>query len=174
MFHFQFYDGDSVNAPLKKTFCTKFPDIIVSQGSALTIRLSLPIVSGFEGFYTVFENRCGGKLTSFTGKFSSPLYPNSYPVNVECVWTIEATPGNQLEFIVEELQIEQSDNCNQDYLEVREGGPLGKVLGVFCGTDAPPMMTGQSTLWVKFNSDDNYVGKGFIARYSYGKFQVLL
>ncbi len=39
---------------------------------------------------------CGGELTSEEGRFSSPDFPNSYPVGAECIWTIGGAPGNQI------------------------------------------------------------------------------
>lgn len=37
---------------------------------------------------------CGGELEALHGWFASPGYPNSYPVEIECVWTIKSSPGN--------------------------------------------------------------------------------
>ena len=39
---------------------------------------------------------CGGELTSEEGRFTSPGFPNSYPVGAECIWTIGGAPGNQI------------------------------------------------------------------------------
>lgn len=36
---------------------------------------------------------CGGQFTSEHGSFSSPLYPSSYPLSTECIWTITASAG---------------------------------------------------------------------------------
>lgn len=36
---------------------------------------------------------CGGDLASLHGSFSSPSYPNSYPLSTECIWRITASPG---------------------------------------------------------------------------------
>lgn len=32
-----------------------------------------------------------------SGAFNSPNYPDPYPPNVECVWTIRSSPGNRLQ-----------------------------------------------------------------------------
>lgn len=32
-----------------------------------------------------------------SGAFNSPNYPDAYPPNVECVWTIRSSPGNRLQ-----------------------------------------------------------------------------
>ena len=41
-----------------------------------------------------FIAACGGVFTSEHGSFSSPSYPNSYPLSTECMWTISASAGN--------------------------------------------------------------------------------
>jgi len=39
---------------------------------------------------------CGGNFTAEHGSFTSPGYPNEYPMNTECVWTMYAPPGNKI------------------------------------------------------------------------------
>jgi len=39
---------------------------------------------------------CGGNFTAEHGSFTSPGYPNEYPLNTECVWTVYAPPGNKI------------------------------------------------------------------------------
>jgi len=39
---------------------------------------------------------CGGTLTSSSGRFVSPRYPDSYPDGVQCEWTIGSSPGNRV------------------------------------------------------------------------------
>lgn len=40
---------------------------------------------------------CGGNLHMESGAFNSPNYPDAYPPNIECVWTIVSSPGNRLQ-----------------------------------------------------------------------------
>lgn len=72
---------------------------------------------------------CGGTFDAETGEIASPLYPKSYPNNVECVWRIVATTGNRMSIVFQMLDIPPSESCNGDYLEVRENDGSGKVLG---------------------------------------------
>ena len=41
---------------------------------------------------------CGGELTSEHGGIASPNFPDGYPENAECVWTITTSPGNVIIF----------------------------------------------------------------------------
>lgn len=57
-----------------------------------------------------------------------------------------------------------------DYLELREGNVHGRLLGRYCGNQAPSNLTAVNGLWIKFRSDDSLTEQGFIAQYSTGKY----
>lgn len=87
------------------------------------------------------------------------------------------------------MDIETSDNCNEDYLEVRENSISGKLIGlsrypigryaslnwsfsrigVYCGNTVPSDLPQAERYWLKFKSNSDGVGKGFLAEYTYGK-----
>ena len=71
----------------------------------------------------------------------------------------------------ESFNLETSDNCNRDYVEVHEEDEEGRLLGHFCGDQLPVTtnLTGNGQLWVKFNSDQRVVSGGFTAYYALGK-----
>lgn len=60
--------------------------------------------------------------------------------------------------------------CAMDYLELREGNVHGRLLGRYCGNQAPSNLTAVNGLWIKFRSDDSLTEQGFIAQYSTGKY----
>lgn len=92
----------------------------------------------------------------------------SYKNNIECEWTIKASPGNEMEINIDMLDIDQTEHCNGDYLEVREKDSAGKIIGVYCGTSIPPTLPRVNTYWLKFRSDNDGVGRGFRLEYNYG------
>ncbi|KAH8286857.1 hypothetical protein KR018_002895 [Drosophila ironensis] len=117
--------------------------------------------------YSGLQNSCGGNITSPRGSVSSPNYPDSYPANVECVWTIDTRPGNALVVIFEALDIVPSDHCNADFLELRTG-VQGQLLGLFCKknmTSLPRLV--KSPLWIKFRSQPGNSAGGFRLRWDY-------
>lgn len=67
--------------------------------------------------------------------------------------------------------IEDSPECKNDYLEVRDGphGYNNKLeSSSFCGTKFPPMLTSSDRhLWIRFHSDENIEYKGFKAVFEY-------
>lgn len=76
-----------------------------------------------KGFNLTVEStraECGMVYSSVSGEISTKNYPQLYPNNEECEWTIALLPGNRvnLEF-VDRFSIEQSVNCTKDYVQVR-------------------------------------------------------
>lgn len=71
-------------------------------------------------------------------------------------------------FTINTLDIQFSDGCSDDYLEVREGGEDGKLIGVYCGTEPDRNVTTANSIWIKFKSGSDGTAKGFTAEYSYG------
>ena len=49
---------------------------------------------------------CGGYLRKNSGMFTSPEYPNFYPVNGICEWRIETDPGTKVQIVINELDLE--------------------------------------------------------------------
>lgn len=92
-----------------------------------------------------------------------------YKNNMECIWTISASPGNEIILSINMLDMEQSEHCNGDYLEIRESSVSGKLVGVYCGSDIPAILPRANTFWIKFNSNNNGVGRGFKLEYNYGE-----
>ncbi|XP_029134023.2 cubilin [Labrus bergylta] len=166
-------DGDNYQAPSIGTYCgSEIPHPVTSFSNSLVVNfISDYSVSkkGFRATYSASTSSCGGDLVMESGAFNSPNYPDAYPPNVECVWTIRSSPGNrlQLSFIIFSLQ---GDNgCQNDYLEIREGNSTGTLVGRFCGNSLPSNYTSVigHILWVKFVSDASVSGAGFRATFSH-------
>lgn len=79
--------------------------------------------------------------------------------------------GNGVTLQFTDFDVAQSENCNRDYLEVRDGNSSGKLLGVFCGNAQPSTISHNNSLWLFFESkpvdgDDVLTGKGFMLEYN--------
>lgn len=72
-------------------------------------------------------------------------------------------------FLFSTFQLQGSSNCQNDYLEIREGNSTGAVVGRFCGDSLPSNYTSVigHILWVKFVSDGSVSGPGFRATFSH-------
>ncbi|XP_076655704.1 cubilin [Halictus rubicundus] len=163
------HEGPTMDGPSLGKWCNNVTPLpVTSSGNAITVHFwtGYNLHEHFAITYSVLNSACGGNYTSISGKIASPLYPNSYPLNSECVWFMRNSPGNRLKITFSEFELQQSDNCDLDYLEVRENNGIGKLLGVFCGTTTEPIESSAS-VWMKFKSDGDGVGKGFVADYAY-------
>lgn len=79
---------------------------------------------------------------------------------------MNTSPGNRISLTFSEFDVETSENCDLDYVEVRENSGIGKLINVLCGKDAASI-TSSSKLWIKFKSDDSGTAKGFMAEYNF-------
>ena len=48
----------------------------------------------------------------------SPNFPNPYPHNGVCIWTITVHQRARIDFTVTDLDLERHRNCVWDYIEV--------------------------------------------------------
>ncbi|XP_004605400.2 cubilin [Sorex araneus] len=165
-------DGAHEDAPLRGRFCgTSMPHPITSFSTALTLRFISDDSATSEGFHATFRpssSACGGSLHMAEGTFSSPGYPEVYPAHVECVWNIVSSPGNRLQLSFLTFQLEDSQDCVKDSVEIRAGGASGPLLGRHCGSVLPRSYapTVQHGLWVRFLSDGSGTGAGFQAAFT--------
>lgn len=75
---------------------------------------------------------CGsGIFNAKHGTIASPAYPKSYPINVECNWSLRASPGNKMKLTIEMMDIDNSLHCNEDYLEIRNTNENGNLIGLY-------------------------------------------
>ncbi|KAJ8727244.1 hypothetical protein PYW08_015641 [Mythimna loreyi] len=164
-------DGDDNSAPLIGEYCgKKVPPMIISRGSALTIEFGSytgRVTGMFAAHYSPLSNACGGALTSEEGTIASPNYPGPYPVNTDCEWVLKSSPGNSAYVQFERFDLEFSEGCNDDYVEIRETNGAGRLLGVYCSSETPKNQSVASQIYVKFHSDSQTSGQGFLLHYGF-------
>ncbi|XP_070684943.1 ST14 transmembrane serine protease matriptase a isoform X1 [Pempheris klunzingeri] len=108
---------------------------------------------------------CGGQLTGKKGSFSSPNFPNYYPPQTLCQWSIQVPEGKAVKvtfkkFLLSEPGQENGKDCRKDYVEIN-----GKKL---CGEKPDGTVTETSNtnkISVVFFSDSSYVDRGFDAEF---------
>ncbi|KAJ8337763.1 hypothetical protein SKAU_G00367290 [Synaphobranchus kaupii] len=131
----QIHDGESASSHLIGTYCgTNVPAELFSSHNSLYFLVPLR------------RHRQRGRLhCGLAGPATS-------------VWRNPNRP-----FAFGTLSMEHHDNCNYDFLEIRDG-LLGEdpVLGKFCSTGSPaPVQTTGPTAWVHFHSDYSVSDRGF-------------
>lgn len=63
----------------------------------------------------------GGNHSSEKVTFTSPGYPEGYADMLHCEWIFETAPGNHLGLRFSDMDLEQSDSCYIDYVQVYRG-----------------------------------------------------
>ncbi|KAF3847415.1 hypothetical protein F7725_020443 [Dissostichus mawsoni] len=148
------------------------PLTFLSSGNVMLVTMASNEKKNYPGFRAKVsqvkrgskDTTCGGHLTGEKGTFSSPNFPNYYPTQTSCQWSITVPAGKAVKltlkkFFLSEPGQEKSKDCHKDYVEVN-----GKKL---CG-EQPEAMTETSTtniMSVVFFSDNSYVDRGFEATY---------
>lgn len=64
------------------------------------------------------RRNCGGQFTGAEGTFSSPNYPSNYTPLSQCTWNISVDPAFVIQLDIYNINIESSDNCMYDSLQV--------------------------------------------------------
>ena len=95
---------------------------------------------------------CGGTFTTLlSGDITSPSYPDNYPDNTDCIYSISQPNGTVITLNFLSMDIESHSTCAYDYLEIRDG-PSGDstLLGKLCGSEIPDhIQSSQNHLWMK-------------------------
>ncbi|XP_069976306.1 cubilin, partial [Penaeus vannamei] len=170
----QIRDGDNERAPLLGRHCATADRFVGYNSSSNTMYISFladhTISSrGFKAHYTAVCNRV---ITGPRGVITSFNYPNPYPHDQNCTWTIRVPQGNAInasfsDFVLEESRSSETELCYFDFVELREGrgSEAGRsVIGHYCRTHPPPPIGTSPTmnvLEVNFVSDYIVADNGF-------------
>ena len=121
-----------------------------------------------------------------TIEFGTPKYGiKNYPYSYRQQWFLIVPEGRQVQLEFEAFELEESKDCKNDYVEVRQAyftfddedpqriaGDFGEILtGHLCGSTKPSAMQSKGNMvWVNFKSDSNTttVYKGFKASFTAG------
>ena len=95
---------------------------------------------------------CGDNFTSPNGILTSPNYPNQYPENIDCIYSISQPPGIGILLNFLSMNIHSWDNtCDYDYIVIRDGpSDTSTLLAKLCGNDIPdPIQSTNNQVWLK-------------------------
>lgn len=110
---------------------------------------------------------CDNKqLTSRRGHIYSPEYPQRYPKNADCDWTIRVDRGYSITLTFLEFDVEDHPDvlCPYDYVRVSDGRK--REITPLCGKTLPQNITSSGNyLHIEFVTDGSGNYKGFSAFY---------
>ncbi|XP_067901648.1 adhesion G-protein coupled receptor G6 isoform X3 [Heterodontus francisci] len=109
-------------------------------------------------------SECRETLTSPSGQFTSPCFPNEYVSNLNCHWTIRAPPGFIIQLTFHEFELEEAQGCPYDVVSISTGAEHIK----FCGVTAKghTLNSTGSEMIVTFKTDFSIQKRGFSATYT--------
>uniref|UniRef100_A0A4W6DZH6 CUB domain-containing protein n=1 Tax=Lates calcarifer TaxID=8187 RepID=A0A4W6DZH6_LATCA len=170
------YDGNSSSAPELARLCGSQPPSTFSASSN-QLYVKLRTDSSVKGVFSFSHDYCSGMLIAnrHRGVVESLNFPNDYPANSFCSWTIQATTGNTINYTFTTFQLEATSSCNYDYVKLYNGpNNQAPLIGTFCGYTPPPAnSTTSSALTMVFRSDSSVSMSGFqMMWYQNGKRQM--
>ncbi|XP_069460981.1 suppressor of tumorigenicity 14 protein homolog isoform X2 [Ambystoma mexicanum] len=144
------------------------PLAVLSSGNVALMTLVTDSSTSAPGFQVEFSQvpkmaGCDQTLTSENGNFTSPYYPDFYPPNIDCKWTIQVSALLYVRVQFKMFRLKEPDvidpACTKDFIQVN---------GVkYCGERSFLALTSSgSSMEVRFHSDESFTDKGFIAEYS--------
>uniref|UniRef100_A0A1A9WC30 Metalloendopeptidase n=1 Tax=Glossina brevipalpis TaxID=37001 RepID=A0A1A9WC30_9MUSC len=167
------YDGDSESSSILGRFCgDKIPYPISSSTNQLYMVLKTDKNKQHNGFTAVHSTSCGGYLRAtnqIQQFYSHARYGNQpYDANMDCEWLIQAPPSSNVQLIFLTFDLETSENCTYDYVQVFSGmeDTSGPMYGQYCTNTLPQdIISITDSLLVRFKTDGSITMKGFSASY---------
>ncbi|CAD6215758.1 GSCOCG00000570001-RA-CDS, partial [Cotesia congregata] len=139
-------NGHSDKSPLLGRYCGTNKEgtlYLVGGDNMLVTYLKTTKINGNNGFSVFFRKKCGTSPTLVNVNnpvaLESPNYPFNYRAYDNCEWTYEAPENHTIKVKFEFFRLEDSRNCGNDFVEVKEIDIDGKskVIGRFCGNRSP-------------------------------------
>uniref|UniRef100_A0A8C2U204 CUB and Sushi multiple domains 2 n=1 Tax=Coturnix japonica TaxID=93934 RepID=A0A8C2U204_COTJA len=112
------------------------------------------------------EALCGGYIRGSSGTILSPGFPDFYPNNLNCTWTIETSHGKGVFFTFHTFHLENG----HDYLLITENSSFAQPLKQLTGSRLPAPFSaglfGNFTAQIRFISDFSMSYEGFNITFS--------
>ncbi|KAF5886335.1 deleted in malignant brain tumors 1 protein-like, partial [Clarias magur] len=107
---------------------------------------------------------CGGNLIQPQRKFFSPNYPNNYPSNARCTWTLRA---REREVVLLDFNIVALESCC-DHVQVYDGPSAQYPLmcSVTGQNQRSSFISSSRYMTVIFSTDGSVTGQGFQAEWA--------
>ncbi|NXJ62099.1 CDCP2 protein, partial [Rostratula benghalensis] len=168
------FDGPTAASPHLGRYCgSSHPPRTISSTPYLLVLFKSDFNIGGRGFKAHFYSagECQEVFTTIKGNFSSPRYPNFYPNNLKCQWSIQLPPGYQIKVFFLDMELEGrsslTGSCDYDHLAAFDSdAENGSLLGRWCGRENPAPITSRSNqLLLVLHTDRNTAKRGFSIAY---------
>ncbi|XP_014254813.1 cubilin-like [Cimex lectularius] len=164
------YDGPDTQSKLVGQWCrNEQPPPFISTSNTLTIVYQHKFYNSMGLFRIDYYIVCENTFTEKSGVIMSPNYPNGYPPNTNCYYTIERPPMTVIVVSILDMDIQFDESCGLDSLTIYDGNSdKYKVIGKYCGNNSVDTLTStRNMVYLKFSADsDSLQGKGFYINYT--------
>ncbi|KAK7071507.1 hypothetical protein SK128_006827 [Halocaridina rubra] len=168
------FDSSTSHTIQKSNIVDRFIDKFITNYEAKSLQDINPAdykPANWSQYYATNTTRaalqtvCGDVITlndETPQTITSPDYPNAYPNNIQCTWTIIAQVGtdqDQVKLTFLDFELERGV-CNADYLSITDHA-VGESK-TFCGVDHPSTVISMSnSLTLTFTTDESINKRGF-------------
>lgn len=153
--HLEIFDGTDSSASSFGKFCSSetHPMHLETSGNHAFIRMNTDESHQGRGFSLKYSINCNRTIFADSGIIESPNFPNDYPNNLNCSWTVFVNQGNTISMEFSHFDFENVmhyDNetgahlCNFDYLEITDVTDAKEPVhsrGKFCNIAPEPFNT---------------------------------
>ncbi|XP_037394313.1 ovochymase-2 isoform X2 [Pygocentrus nattereri] len=154
------------------THCSISPPAdLVAVGATLTVHFSSNdrvVDTGFKATWRAVDPAdisnlvgCGGEFVGQQGELQSPNWPNNYPDQAACTWTISSPSAKSLHIVFTDFELQAVNILGKcvDFVEVFDAA--GQSQGQFCGFGPPKLTVTGDRATVRFRTNKEVQGKGF-------------
>ncbi|XP_026172563.1 ST14 transmembrane serine protease matriptase a [Mastacembelus armatus] len=162
----------ALESRVMKEMCGQYspidPPTFVSSGNVMLVTMATDDENNYPGFrakvtQVQHATTCGGQLKGERGTFTSPNFPNYYPPQTSCHWSIEVPTGKAVKVTFTKFLMSepgQTKDCRKDYVEINNKKVCGEQ------PDQTVVETSNTNkMSVTFFSDASYVNRGFSAEF---------
>ncbi|XP_061399861.1 dorsal-ventral patterning protein tolloid [Musca vetustissima] len=163
------HDGKSENSSILGIYCGgKEPYAVVASSNDMFMVLKTDAGLQRKGFMATYSTECGGYLRATNRSqifYSHPRFgQRNYKRNMYCNWRIQADPDSSVKIKFLHFEIEYSDRCDYDSVEISEEQSFQRNTfhGRYCGNRKPPVIVSYSdTILIRFQTDESTSLRGF-------------
>lgn len=152
---------------LINTFTSKFNHLLVHFTTDESV-----FGRGFQAEYSFVDIGCGGVITDPKDVIKPPMNEDSngfYKSNAKCQWLVYAPKGFVIQINVLNFELELDSQCKYDFVKIyNNGSGDDEVIGPFCGTNMPKIITTTDNLaTIVFESDSSTAKDGFTFTFNF-------
>lgn len=129
--YLEIFDGADASAKSFGKYCSSenHPMHLETTGNHALIRMNTDDSHSGRGFYLKYSIHCNRTIRMDSGVIESPNFPNDYPNNIDCAWTIVVSRNNKINIQFSHFHLENDNQfhnetndhvCKYDYVEITD------------------------------------------------------